>query len=66
MAQKSTTPLGAEKDLLIRFADTVYQVQSGNLPEGVVTAIITKAVSHPHGIKVRLDNDMVGWVKEII
>jgi uncharacterized repeat protein (TIGR03833 family) len=39
---------------------------SGNLSEGVVTAILTKAASHPYGIKVRLDNGIVGRVKEII
>ena len=40
--------------------------QSGSLTEGVVTAILTKSASHPHGIKVRLDNGVVGRVKVII
>jgi uncharacterized repeat protein (TIGR03833 family) len=40
--------------------------QSGSLTEGVVTAILTKSASHPHGIKVRLDNGLVGRVKVII
>lgn len=40
--------------------------QSGILTEGVVTAILTKSASHPHGIKVRLDNGLVGRVKVII
>ena len=40
--------------------------QSGILTEGVVTAILTKSASHPHGIKVRLDNGVVGRVKVII
>jgi uncharacterized repeat protein (TIGR03833 family) len=40
--------------------------QSGTLTEGVVTAILTKSASHPHGIKVRLDNGLVGRVKVII
>jgi uncharacterized repeat protein (TIGR03833 family) len=40
--------------------------QSGSLTEGVVRAILTKSVSHPHGIKVRLDNGVVGRVKIII
>ena len=39
--------------------------QSGTLTEGVVTAILTKSASHPHGIKVRLDNGLVGRVKVI-
>jgi len=37
--------------------------QSGTLTEGVVKAILTKSASHPHGIKVRLDNGLVGRVK---
>jgi uncharacterized repeat protein (TIGR03833 family) len=40
--------------------------QSGTLTDGVVTAILTKSASHPHGIKVRLDNGLVGRVKVII
>ncbi len=39
---------------------------SGDLTEGIVTAILTKSVFHPHGIKVRLDNGSVGRVKKII
>lgn len=40
--------------------------RSGNLTDGVVKDILTKASSHPHGIKVRLENGLVGRVKEII
>jgi uncharacterized repeat protein (TIGR03833 family) len=40
--------------------------KSGSLTEGVVAAILTKSTSHPHGIKVRLDNGLVGRVKVII
>jgi uncharacterized repeat protein (TIGR03833 family) len=40
--------------------------ESGILTEGVVTAILTKSAFHPHGIKVRLDNGIVGRVKIII
>lgn len=56
-------------DLQIGSRVKVVQKQdqgSGNLSEGVITAILTKAASHPHGIKVRLDNGIVGRVKEII
>lgn len=42
-----------------------YQ-QSGELTEGVVTDILTKSSSHPHGIKVRLESGEVGRVKEIL
>lgn len=40
--------------------------KSGILSEGVVKDILTNASNHPHGIKVRLDNGLVGRVKEII
>jgi uncharacterized repeat protein (TIGR03833 family) len=40
--------------------------RSGTLTEGVVRDILTKSGTHPHGIKVRLENGIVGRVKEII
>jgi uncharacterized repeat protein (TIGR03833 family) len=40
--------------------------RSGNLTEGVVKDILTKSLTHPHGIKVRLESGAVGRVKEII
>jgi uncharacterized repeat protein (TIGR03833 family) len=40
--------------------------RSGKLTEGTVAAILTKSSSHPHGIKVRLTNGIVGRVKEIL
>ena len=39
--------------------------RSGKLTEGVVKDILTKSVSHPHGIKVRLESGDVGRVKSI-
>ena len=40
--------------------------QSGKLIKGIVKDILTKASSHRHGIKVRLENGLIGRVKEII
>jgi len=40
--------------------------RSGKLTEGVVQRILTKSPQHPHGIKVMLENGIVGRVKEII
>ena len=40
--------------------------RSGKLTEGIVKDILTNSPSHPHGIKVRLENGQVGRVKEII
>lgn len=39
--------------------------RSGNLTKGIVKDILTKSPSHPHGIKVRLENGAVGRVKII-
>ena len=39
--------------------------RSGKLTEGIVADILTKSPSHPHGIKVRLTNGIIGRVKEI-
>lgn len=40
--------------------------RSGILTEGVVQKILTKSSSHPHGIKVMLEDGTVGRVKEIV
>ncbi|MFC4403789.1 YwbE family protein [Gracilibacillus xinjiangensis] len=39
--------------------------RSGKLTEGHVSKILTNSATHPHGIKVRLENGIVGRVKEI-
>ncbi|MEZ4722087.1 MAG: YwbE family protein [Flavobacteriales bacterium] len=40
--------------------------RSGALTRGIVKDILTKSPSHPHGIKVRLEDGQVGRVKEVI
>jgi uncharacterized repeat protein (TIGR03833 family) len=40
--------------------------RTGKLTEGTVQRILTKSPTHPHGIKVMLDNGIVGRVKEIV
>ncbi|OGR12797.1 MAG: hypothetical protein A2277_14040 [Desulfobacterales bacterium RIFOXYA12_FULL_46_15] len=39
--------------------------RSGKLTQGVVKDLLTKSPSHPHGVKVRLENGLVGRVKII-
>lgn len=39
--------------------------RSGKITQGVVKRILTKSSSHPHGIKVQLEDGQVGRVKEI-
>lgn len=40
--------------------------RSGKLTEGIVKDILTNSPTHPHGIKVRLTNGIVGRVKTIV
>lgn len=40
--------------------------RSGTVTEGTVGEILTKSATHPHGIKVRLTNGVVGRVKAIL
>ena len=39
---------------------------SGKLTEGRVRDILTKSLTHPHGIKVRLESGEIGRVKKIM
>ena len=39
--------------------------RTGKLTDGIVRDILTKSGTHPHGIKVRLENGLVGRVKAI-
>lgn len=39
--------------------------RTGKLTEGVVARLLTKSPTHPHGIKVMLEDGVVGRVKEI-
>ncbi|MHA6253341.1 YwbE family protein [Oceanobacillus sp. CAU 1775] len=40
--------------------------RTGKLTEGIVARILTNSATHPHGIKVMLENKIVGRVKEVI
>ena len=40
--------------------------RSGKLTEGRVKDILTKSLTHPQGIKVRLESGEVGRVKKIM
>jgi len=39
---------------------------SGKLSEGIVARILTNSPTHPHGIKVMLENGKVGRVQAIL
>ena len=40
--------------------------RTGKRTEGVVAKVLTNSPTHPHGIKVRLEDGQVGRVKEIL
>lgn len=40
--------------------------RTGTLTHGIVAEILTNSSSHPHGIKVRLEDGQVGRVQNII
>ncbi|EPA06389.1 YwbE family protein [Candidatus Nitrosarchaeum limnium] len=54
----------------IKIGSSVQIVQkqdqrSGNLTPGIVKRILTSSSSHPHGIKVELDNGKIGRVQSL-
>jgi uncharacterized repeat protein (TIGR03833 family) len=40
--------------------------RTGRLTEGRVKEVLTSSPNHPHGIKVMLENGLVGRIKQII
>lgn len=40
--------------------------RTGELTEGIVAVILTKSANHPHGIKVKLSDGVVGRVQEVL
>lgn len=40
--------------------------RSGKTTEGTVAKLLTKSPTHPHGIKVMLEDGTVGRVKEVL
>jgi uncharacterized repeat protein (TIGR03833 family) len=66
-----TNPLNGKNRSAIKPGIRVRVVQkqdqrTGKLTEGIVKDILTRSATHPHGIKVRLVNGIVGRVKEIV
>ncbi len=43
-----------------------HHQRTGELTWGMVKRILTKSPNHPHGIKVQLEDGVVGRVKEVI
>jgi uncharacterized repeat protein (TIGR03833 family) len=51
---------GCEVDIVLK-----KDQRTGVLTSGRVKDILTKSPTHPHGIKVRLEDGQVGRVKEV-
>lgn len=67
---KGNRKMDGTKRSNIKIGATVKVVQkhdqsTGKLTEGVVKKILTNSQEHPHGIKVMLEDGIVGRVKEI-
>ena len=51
--------------MIVRVVQKQHQ-RGGQLTTGRVARILTSSPTHPHGIKVQLENGIVGRVKEIV
>ena len=61
MQNRSDINIGDKVNIVLK-ADQ----RTGTLTEGIVAKILTKSSSHPHGIKVMLEDGQVGRCKEIL
>ncbi|MGG4394558.1 YwbE family protein [Paenibacillus thiaminolyticus] len=59
--QRASIRPGLEVDIVLK-----QDQRTGKTTRGVVKDILTNSASHPHGIKVRLQDGQVGRVKQII
>jgi uncharacterized repeat protein (TIGR03833 family) len=59
--QRSQIRPGLEVDIVLK-----QDQRTGKTTRGIVKDILTNSPTHPHGIKVRLQNGQVGRVKTII
>ncbi|PLY10538.1 MAG: hypothetical protein C0626_06095 [Arcobacter sp.] len=53
--------IGAKVNIVLK-----QDQRSGNLTQGIVKNILTNSPTHPHGIKVRLQDGQVGRVQDIL
>lgn len=53
-----------KKGMKVKVVQKQHQ-RSGELTDGKVKRILTNSATHPHGIKVKLESNIVGRVKEL-
>ncbi|KOS24808.1 hypothetical protein ADK17_24255 [Bacillus anthracis] len=58
--KRSNIAPGLEVDIVLK-----QDQRTGKLTRGIVKDILTNSPSHPHGIKVRLQDGQVGRVQNI-
>jgi len=58
---RSNIKPGVEVDIVLK-----EDQRSGRLTRGVVRELLTRSPTHPHGIKVRLEDGRVGRVKAVV
>ncbi|PRT34779.1 YwbE family protein [Bacillus wiedmannii] len=59
--KRSNIAPGLEIDIVLK-----QDQRTGKLTRGIVKDILTNSPSHPHGIKVRLQDGQVGRVQNIV
>ncbi|HDR7541327.1 YwbE family protein [Bacillus sp. CH_442] len=59
--KRSNIAPGLEVDIVLK-----HDQRTGKLTRGIVKDILTNSPSHPHGIKVRLQDGQVGRVQNIV
>lgn len=64
-------PLSGNNRETIKIGSTVRVIKkrdqnTGKKSEGIVKEILTKSKFHPHGIKVILEDGIIGRVKEVV
>lgn len=58
---RSNIKIGARVKIVLK-----SDQRTGKLTDGIVSRILTNSGTHPHGIKVMLDDGQVGRVQEIV
>ncbi|MBN27914.1 MAG: hypothetical protein CL578_23115 [Alteromonadaceae bacterium] len=58
--KRANVKVGAEVSVVLK-----EHQRSGTLTQGIVEKLLTNSPTHPHGIKVRLEDGQVGRVKVV-
>lgn len=59
--QRAAINIGSAVEIVLK-----KDQRTGHLTSGIVATILTKSPTHPHGIKVRLEDGQVGRVKNVL